>query len=186
MRHDIQNGEGNCSIIENTKILHVSNINQWSVSIARKYDILTREPAEDDHDYADIPNFDSLSLFKEAAINYIAGYVVRMMRKRLLCMQCIKSLTIRNGDVHEFLALKDNGGLVKPSLSVVSVCLETEKCFQQILKTSNGNLPQGPGICDAVAMAVLYNSTDRNWFSELHCHQFETAVDDNHIHNITL
>ena len=184
MRHDIHNGDGNCTIIDNTKILQVSNVTQSAVSIARKYDMLTREPISNDHDYADIPNFESLSLYKEAAVNYIAGYVVRMTKKKLQCMPCIRSLERHDGGSHNFLIMKDNGGLVKPSSSVVSVCMETEKCFQRMIKTSNGKLPLGPGISDAISTAVLHKSADLTWFKELHSHQFETAVGDNHIHNL--
>uniref|UniRef100_A0A8C4QYM9 THAP-type domain-containing protein n=1 Tax=Eptatretus burgeri TaxID=7764 RepID=A0A8C4QYM9_EPTBU len=40
----------------------------------------------DDHDYADVPNFEQVSEYKEAAINYIAGFVVKIMKCNVNCM----------------------------------------------------------------------------------------------------
>lgn len=146
--------------------------------------MINRQPSQNDHDYADAPNFETVSPYKEAAVNYIAGYVVRMMEKRIYCMACRNALKTTDGSCHKFVCMKDNGGLQKASPSIITVCLETEKCFQRLLKTTSGRLPQGPGISVAVSMAVLNNTIHMDLFPELYTHQFETAVDDNHIHNL--
>ena len=156
---------------------------QSSISIARKYDLILRDsPVHDDHDYADVPNFEQVSEYKEAAINYIAGFGVKIMKRKVNCMVCTEALTAPNGKVHNFVALKDRGRLQKASPNVITVCLETEKCFQRLLKTSNGKLPQGGGISQAVASSVLSNCAGLKLFPELHEHQFDTAVDGNHGH----
>ena len=92
-----------------------------------------------EHDYADIPNFETVSPYKDAAISYIAGYVVRMMKRRITCITCTQALTTTE-TVHPFVALKVRGFLQKPSSSIVTVCKETEKCFQRLLKASGRNL----------------------------------------------
>jgi len=183
MRHNIKNGTGNCILRDTTTILHVEPQSQSSISIAWKYDLILQDsPVHDDHDYADVPNFEQVSEYKEAAINYIAGFVVKIMKRKVNCMVCTEALTAPNGKVHNFVALKDRGRLQKASPNVITVCLETEKCFQRLLKTSNGKLPQGGGISQAVASSVLSNCAGLKLFPELHEHQFDTAVDDNHVH----
>ena len=107
-----------------------------------------------------------------------------MMKRQVKCLPCTEALTTQSGKVHKFVALKDRGGLQKASDSVISVCLETEKCFQRLMKISDGKLPQGLGISAALASSVPNNCTRHNLFPELHNHQFHTTVDDNHVHSL--
>lgn len=51
--------------------------------------------------------------------------------------------------------------------------------FQQLMETSNDNLPQGHVISEAVSMIVLLKSESMTWFTELHGHQFDAVVEDN-------
>lgn len=184
MRHNIKNGNGNCSIMDNTTILNIQYTTQSSISLAKKYDLVTRPPLESDHDYVDTPNYEEISQYKEAAVSYISGFVVRMMKKRIHCKPCISALTAEDETPHAFVELKNHGGLVKASPSVISVCTETEKCFQHMLKMSDGKLPQGDGITEAIVLAVFTNSAGLSLFQELHNHQFDTSIEDNHIHNL--
>jgi len=186
IRHNVKNGMGNCILRDSTVVLNVTPTaigSPTAINLARKYDLIVRDhPIESDHDYADIPNFETISEYKEAAVSYIAGFVVRMIKRRLQCMACENALTDKSGKVHKFVALKDRGGLHKASDSVVSVCLETEKSFQRLLKLNEGQLPQGFGVSSALASSVLSNCAGLHLFADLHCHQFDTTVDDNHVH----
>ena len=130
-----------------------------------------------EHDYADIPNFETVSPYKDAAISYIAGYVVRMIKRRITCTQALTTTET----VHAFVALKDRGFLQKPSSSIVTVCKETDKCFQRLLKASGGKLPQHAEISASISTAVLSNTADKSFFPELHNHMCDTSIDDNHI-----
>ena len=93
MRHNIQS-TGNCSPMDETEILCISgqetNIRSSSDSIcfieAEKHNLIDRDPVQSDHDYADISNLTFISEYKEAAIEYITGYVVRMSRKKYIVM----------------------------------------------------------------------------------------------------
>ena len=71
--------------------------------------------------------------------------------------QCCSVLGSQDKNVpcSPFLQLKDRGNLYKPSQSVITVCTETEKCFQRMLKTSGGKLPHDKGIVVAIAITVL-------------------------------
>ena len=63
-------------------------LDQENVVIARRYDMIPREPAASDHDYVDVPNMPVLSTYKEAVVEYIAGYVVKTTEKGIACTEC--------------------------------------------------------------------------------------------------
>ena len=82
----------------------------------------------------------------ESAENFskfcLKGYVAKMAEKKILCMPCCKALGSVNHQAESiFLKLKDRGSLFKPTQSVITICEETEKCFEQMMKVSGGNLP---------------------------------------------
>ncbi len=91
----------------------MGNIFGSAIAIARRYDLELRQPAATDHDYCDVSNAMELSEYKEAAISYIAGYVVRMVEKKIHCMQCITALTTTKESIPDlFVTWKTNGGLI--------------------------------------------------------------------------
>ena len=175
---------GSCIILDNTRVLNIYLEEQSSVSIARKYDLLHREPIEDDHDYMDAPNIEHISEYKDACINYIGGYVSRALGQKLKCMTCVNALSYQNRQLHAFVALANQGGLTNASESVVAICSGVEKCFQRLKNSNGGNLPHGGGIAEAIACAVLMNLGDKTIFPELYEHQFETTFEDNHQHSL--
>ena len=46
MRHEVKHGGGNCLILDDTEVLHVTGHGISSLNIARKYDMLDREPLQ--------------------------------------------------------------------------------------------------------------------------------------------
>ena len=98
------------------------------------------------------------------------------------CVTCVDSLTSTDQSAHEFVVLVDRGKLTRPSKSAVTVCLEAERVLQRLLKGSGKSLPRGTGVHDTVASAVLMNTADMHLCEELHEHQFDAAVEDNHVH----
>ena len=173
-------------------LLNIKNISRIdiyestsNVSLARKYDLVPmvrHVPMENEHDYVDAPNISPLSEYKQASISYIAGYVVKMVMKHICCFQCSQSLgSKKHRHESRFLQLKDRGGLVKPSRSVVTVCEETEKCFERLLLTTAGDIPRSIGIPEAIAISVLQNIDISKVFQELKSHIFDSEVENNHV-----
>ena len=152
-----------------------------SANTARRFELKPVEPDQFDHRY--IPNADSVSEFKQEAIGYIAGFVVKQIKEKHNCMTCSDALTSDTTE-HRLVLLKDRGGLQKASKGIVAVCLETERCFQRILCQNSGKLPKGKGITSQVVHAVLERSADETWFPELNDHMFETTLEDNHVHSL--
>ncbi len=154
MRSSIQGGKDNRQKQDPTDILHVlgdscngnkNNVTLSNAALIRKY-YLKDQAMQSDHDYADSPNITSLTEYKTAAISYIAGYVARMAEKQLICIHCCMALGSKNNAaVSKVHALKDRGGLFKPTQSVINVFKETEKCFTRMLASTGGKLPHCTG-----------------------------------------
>ena len=164
MRTTIEGGKGNCQKLDPTSILHIiddtCNVNKdvsiTNAALIRKYDLAERTSISD-HDYT-IPNTFNLSELKKASISYIAGYVTKMAEKKVLCMPCSKALgSVNHQPESAFLKLKDRGSLFKPSQSVITICEETEKCFERNVSKV---------------------------FTELDSHMFDTPVSENHVFSL--
>ena len=72
--------------------------------------------------YSDMPYVVHHSEYKEAAVTYIAGYVVNMAKKRVSCERCQEALVAENAEHHNFVVFKSWGGLQQPSPSVAAIC----------------------------------------------------------------
>ena len=105
-----------------------------------------------------------------------------MVQKKTICRVCHEAVGSREHKCESaFLTLKDRGNLFKPAASVLSVCTEAERYFQQMLASTNGRLPQGEGIPDAIAASVLKGINIQATFQELDEHMLDATVNDNHV-----
>ena len=77
--------------------------------------------------------------------------------------------------------MKNRGGLIRASESVIKVCLEAEKCFQKIKIVLDDKLPNDVAINDVIAVTVLRNLQMNNIFSDLDSHILDGSVTDNHV-----
>ena len=113
-----------------------------------------------------------------------------MVLKRIVCPVCTDALfktekDVVSGSVQLSLVhLKDRGGLVLPSPGVISVCEETEKLVQRMLKMSAGSLPKGGGLVGAIATSVLENSRDKQLFPSLESHMLDSTPTTNHVFSL--
>ncbi|GFN80520.1 THAP domain containing 9 [Plakobranchus ocellatus] len=185
VHHNVK-ASGNCLIRDKTQILHAAqnvSMAETAMAVCRKYNIIEQQTeVADAVDLDEIQDMTGLSEFKESAVSYIAGYVVKMARKQVQsCKKCVDSLIDEMGNSHLFVQFKDRGGLVKPSKSVYRICCETERCFESLLKTTDGKLPQTDKMTLVISTAVLFNLSHVDLFPELTMHMFDTTVDDNHL-----
>ena len=128
-----------------------------------------------------------LSPYKEAAIGYIAGYVVRVVDRRIQCLVCTSALQAQ-GSLDEtyarkvaLITCKNRGGLIRPSPSVIKVCETTEKCFQHMLKTNNGKPPQTSNVIPTLSTVVLHQLAGHLIFESLVDHMFDSTPENNHL-----
>ena len=71
----------------------------------------------------------------------------------------------------------------KPSESVVKICAVSEKLIQRMLFATDQKLPQGPGVPEALAHAVL-QEVGNGVFLSLEQHMMEMEPDNNHIFSV--
>ena len=190
LRSSIEGQNGNCQKQDKTDILEAisdsfktkdKTVTINDAAIIRKYGLQGECDNQNKEDLSDAPKLPIISEFKTAAITYVAGYVVRMVEKKIKCYTCCKALGSKDHDAESsFLSLKDNGGLIKPTESVINVCIATEHCFQQILSTTGGHLPQSKGLPNAIATSVLTTINMATMFKDLDKHMLDTTVTDNH------
>lgn len=107
------------------------------ISTIRRYELEVRQtPIQNDHDYADAPNFNHLSTCKVATVVYIAAYVFRMAKKSIQCNVSQDALVAEDPTASNFDFLakhKYKWGLIKDSSCVFQSCESTESCLTRIL-----------------------------------------------------
>ena len=124
LRSSIQGQNGNCQKQDQTDILEVisdsfktksATVTVNDTAIIRKYELeVNYETSNDDDDLSSAPHVTPLSEFKTAAISYIAGYVVQMVKKKITCPTCCEVLPSAQCQPEcTFIALKDRGKLIK-------------------------------------------------------------------------
>ncbi|KAJ8246096.1 hypothetical protein GJAV_G00263610 [Gymnothorax javanicus] len=164
----VKTGTGNCIIRDSTTILEATPA---SANSLRRFDLKPVEHAEQDHDYHLCPNVNAVSEFKDAAINYIAGFVVKKIKEKHNCMPCTEALTSET-NVHSFILLKTRGAITSdPRNQVIkvsrklddtdAVCREGVKNIYGILVFSH--LPQRHGsphlLTDAEMVLLMTTSS---------------------------
>jgi hypothetical protein len=83
------------------------------VAITRTYDVELRELAATDHNNCDVSNNMELLKFKEVAIYYIAGYVLKMVEKKINCLQCVAGLKTNKESIPDLLVTWKMNGVLR-------------------------------------------------------------------------
>lgn len=130
-------------------------------------------------------------------IGYIAGFVIRSIRKKIKCDECLMACESvpqdavsnrRNGVA--LIMQKQRGGLTVPSVSVVNVCFVVESLFRQACKYNNNKPPIELNFTAVLTAKVIRNllTKTNELFPELKEHFRDSYVSDSfHSHlNILL
>ena len=182
MKGHIKGTGGNCEPQDPTQLLEVftdtcqvddTELDISTVGMARRYDLLIREPLETDHDYDDIPQVSSLSEFQDAVLPYVSGSAAKITARFTICPNCCEALGSRtHGSNSPFLNFKDQGGLFKPSKSVVTICKLTELKIRQLLRQTQGKPPQGEFFRITSIELILYTLSCSSVKVDLDCQRF--------------
>jgi hypothetical protein len=207
IRHEIKGVGGNCMPLDSTGILFVTrdvitdksllHNDVLDVSVARRYDLVLKQENDEvsqlllEHKYAKkCEDLSSLSEFKMFVITYVAGYVVKMVRRIWRCPTCLEALYSSDDGVCNtmmFVNLKDKGGLIKPSQSVIAVCERTEKCIVRMMASCQGKIPQATGLhlVSTISLTVLAEiGTSKCVFADLTDHMFDSSPESNHVFSL--
>ena len=101
LHSSVTGGKGNCVPRDPTKILNILGdsctvkgqvLSMSNMDSIRKYELEDNNtsPQHKEHNYASIPMSEKISEYKEASIHFIAGYVVKMVERKIQCLSCCK------------------------------------------------------------------------------------------------
>ena len=101
-----------------------------------------------------------MSAYKEAVVVYIAGFVVKMVKRKLTCETCLDSLITTREEAEKnpsfaLLNRKRWGRLIDSSSDVITVCIETEKLFVFLTKKDGTLSTLKKGIAPFIVSTVL-------------------------------
>ena len=129
-----------------------------------------------------------LSTYKEAVVVYIAGFVVRSIQKKIDCETCLGALICSREEAEKNLSFsllnrKRWGKLIDSSSDVINICIETEKTFCQLEKTTNGFMTKKRSISPLIVSTVLKSvcSKSNQIFQNLSSHMTDCLPDNNHV-----
>lgn len=146
---------GNCIPLEHISILHVSSVNKISKSediinmtsrLSRMVNDTTICTNEDkkkdqfhiivDHNY--LTDIREISEFSQNVIEYIAGYVVKQLKEKLHCEECLNVLTDIDVNNNNLISVKNirQGTLIQPSKDVITICNKCERIIRHAVHIS--------------------------------------------------
>lgn len=130
VHNEIRAVKGNVDILDSTEFLTISS-KQWKPSTSQSTKMLLLSDIDlKKNEVYEVENLlNGLSEFKEAVITYIAGYVVKMVKKNVKCEDCLASLLGWSESPtkrHQLFSRKKWGHLTLASNDVIEVCLQTE------------------------------------------------------------
>ena len=101
-----------------------------------------------------------LTAYKEAVVVYIAGFVVKMVKRKVTCENCLDSLITSREEAERnplfaLLNRKRWGRLIDSSSDVITVCIETEKVFEFLIKKDGKLSTLKKGIAPFIVSTVL-------------------------------
>lgn len=108
---------------------------------------------------------------------YVAGYVVRSLRNKIICEECINLLSQSEIRVTSLICSKNRGGLIQPSCDVHKICLICEKVLKNYLKTEKYSTKKN--IHEKLTHRVLQDCVGMNLFHGSH-HILEEDPESSH------
>lgn len=194
LRHEINSLHGNCFALDNMTILTTSSQRQIQpaitldeMSLIKKYNIDINDMVIDSEEFQGIIKFlPTLSFLTENVVAYIAGFVVKSIKKIIKCEVCISSLEEEREaslDLDYFKLLNRKNrvashiGLIKPSGDVVKSCAFIEKKIRQIMSLNDNCMPSEKNFMEVFINNVSGSLiSDDKLFSVLDDHIFDTSI----------
>lgn len=192
---------GNCIPLEEISILHVSSVRKIipsedvinsSARLARLHD----DDVEDNYDELDnLTNFMNdhsymldvreISEFSTNVIQYIAGYVVIQLKKKLRCEDCINALILTSREEkNNLISVKSRGGLIQPSEDVIMICRKCEIEIRCIIHT-NDRKSISHFNEHYISNKVLTRFINTKVFHNLSQHAYDQPPLENHVLHLT-
>ncbi|KAI5743067.1 hypothetical protein M8J77_014103 [Diaphorina citri] len=193
---------GNCIPLESVSILHATSSSAPSSNPVMNINLTcerTRSLEEEcepdplfDHGYISLPENLCLSEITNDIVYYIGGFVVRHLKKKLMCEECITSLENFNPVAMNLVTLKSRGGLIHPSSDVHAICCLAEKHFRAKFVSRGPNDCSRLVSCGQITKLDIQKATSEivqkcigtSIFNSLSQHSLSQEFGSNHLVNL--
>ncbi|CAK1596568.1 unnamed protein product [Parnassius mnemosyne] len=166
----IDRNKGSCVALENLSILNCSSAVQ---RINKSVDVHA-ELEEEGYDLEIQEISAYFSDFGIQAIGHIAGFIVRILFKKIKCDICVGALVTQHFEhFHKFIIAKDGGGLLYPSTDVFKIC-QTVEIYSKQIDIAKFNK-------DITTAKVMRPFIGTNLFNSISYHQLGEFPESNHI-----
>jgi hypothetical protein len=151
------------------------------------YDFVEKEPnreLQSEHRSFGIPNFALLSKYVTDVVGYVAGFVVRSLLKVVQCNECKHALFETKKPVaspYPLVKIQWKNELIYASADVIVACSVAEKCSRRLTGVKNNEMAFDHRFKQALSCAILEAAGDKQLFSVLHSHMFDTEAEANHV-----
>lgn len=176
-----QSVTGNCIPLENISILNCSSVDRINMTVERNINMTKSNDDTDEDDLAIAVQETSLSLFAEHIIEYISGFVVNSLIKRIKCSKCIQGLISLNEKRNSLIFARDIGGLIYPSEMVIKIC---RRCELVIKSNDNYQIIKPDRRFMFLTTKTLQSFANEELFPDLSRHQFDYE-NTNHVIDLT-
>lgn len=150
---------GNVTAQDSTRMLMLTTLVSKTEETPHSNEIIAN--LQSDEDIINLDMFcQGLSRFKENVVTYVAGYVVKMVKKKTHCQECREALVCeedaaKNSSWYSLTLRKKWGALILPSHDVIQVCFETEKVLHGLLNSSKSFLSQKSKLIANIEISIL-------------------------------
>ncbi|KAB0795036.1 hypothetical protein PPYR_11875 [Photinus pyralis] len=160
---DASGRSGNCRVLDDTVILTVpsqstvqmSGSNMPDIPLLRRYGLDALIEEERDHDYDILPIAIDFNNLTANIVTYISGYVIKMLKRRFKCPDCVEGCIGHEFDEdYRFLFKKNKGGLYIPTKGVTTICLSVEGCIRRFMDATEGRIPRESNFFETFTIAI--------------------------------
>lgn len=136
-----------------------------------------------------VPVKPTLTTLSENIVTYISGFVVKMTKRHIKCVECLEALEnfsgIQENDSSLLLTLrKKRGNLIIASKDVIKLCNAVEINFRKVMSITNGKMPREDNFINQFILTISKNFyTNSNIFRSLRTdHMYNTSIfEENHL-----
>ena len=121
-----------------------------------------------------------LSEYSEEIVKYIGGFVCRKVRRNVKCLTCTGALVDQQSSCL-LVDQKTHGGLLRPSVDVITICSTSEKFIRQQLNNKPKELQQFMQSIPSLKLAIRRSLIDKSLFLQLEPHIQDLPVENNHL-----
>lgn len=181
-------GSGNCSALHQMSILQcTSPVDR--INVTTRYRDLTdtheKSIESENVDFPELEDLTHVSEFGERVLEYMAGYTVHALIKKLKCQTCIGALIgLENVNSLQYQKDLNKNKLLYGSTTVIEICRRCEMYIKRSIKENGSKVLPSKCNTDYFIRLVMKSFIGKKLFPEILFHQFEVES-SNHLIDLT-